>query len=67
MDRGAGVVAVADSPVQSHHCGNGTSDFFGGFFLVRLDATCRVGTDVDVVHHPLRHSVTALLEVEPPK
>ena len=26
----AGVVAAADRPAQSHHRGNGTSDFFGG-------------------------------------
>ena len=52
INRLAGVVAASDSPIKGHNGGNGTIDFFCGFFLVWLDVPRRVGANVDVVHHP---------------
>ena len=52
VDGFAVVVTAPDCPVEAHDHRDRAIDLLCGLFLVRLDVSCRISTDVNVIHHP---------------
>ena len=48
----ARIVSAPNCTVKRHDGGDCAVDFFSGFFFIRFDVACRVGSDEDIVHHP---------------
>ena len=44
-----------DSTVESHNSSDSTAYFLCGFFFVCFHVASRVGTDIDVIHHPAKY------------
>ena len=55
VDGSTGIISTADSTVKSHDSSDSTVDFLCGFFFVSFYIACRVGTDIDVIHHPAEY------------
>ena len=44
--------AASDGSVEGHDGGDDAVDFLGGALFVGFDVASRVGTHVNVIHHP---------------
>lgn len=54
------VIPATDSTIKRHNCCHSSVNLFSGFFLIGLDISGGVGSDIDVVHIPPQNRVTAV-------
>ena len=63
IDRSTGIISTADSTVKSHNSSDSSVDFLCGFFFVGFHIASRVGTDIDIIHHPAEYRMPTMSQL----
>lgn len=60
INRSTSIISTANGMVESHDSSDSTVDFLCGLFFACFYVASRVGTDINVVHHPSEYRMAAV-------